>query len=250
MSKSLFLAWRSGDTTTTKWGPVGRLDRINGLYVFRYTRGAKTLEGFQPLPGMPDLDKVYESEDMLPFFANRLLDSSRPEYRKSLEWSDFDPGNPPDPIAILGVTEGQRATDSFEVFPCPAPDASGDYVTKFFLRGLSHKTEEVLERINHLSKGDNLELKPDDSNPVDPDAVAVLTDDEYEIGYVPRYLALDIRELLKSCDGTFVTVERVNEDAPLQQRVLCLLRSCWPDNFGPCSRNEFQPLVSPTSQTA
>jgi len=254
MSNSLFLAWRSGDSVRSRWGPVGRLDHVNNGYRFVYTRGAKTLEGFQPLPGMPDLDKVYESDEPFPFFANRLLDPSRPEYEAFLMWSEFDPDNPPDPIAILAVTEGRRVTDSFEVFPCPSPDSEGCYISKFFLHGIRWMPDAALERINRMGKGDVLGLMLDVCNSYDPDAVAVRTSDErnrFLVGYVPRFLARDVRGLCEACDPDLisVTVERVNRDAPFQQRVLCRMRSCWPDDFRPCSREEFQPLVSVTSQT-
>jgi len=248
MIRSLFLAWRSGDATATRWGPVGRLDRLDDGYRFVYTRGAKTLEGFQPLPGMPHLDESYESEDLFPLFANRLLDSSRPEYRDSLKWSEFDPDDPPDPIAILAVTEGKRATDSFEVFPCPVRDDAGDYCTKFFLRGLRHKSEDVLERVSKLARDDRLQIRLEDCNEVDPNAVAIVYNG-CEIGFVPRYLALDIRELNEACDHMDLAVERINNDAPIQQRLLCRLRSCWPDDFSPCAKDEFQPLASPASRT-
>ena len=112
MSNALYVAWRSGDATQGRWGPVGRLERLGTEYRFAYTKGARSLKGFQAVPEMPHLDKVYESEELFPLFANRLLSKSRPEYEAYLTWGGFDPDNPPDPIAILGVTEGRRATDS------------------------------------------------------------------------------------------------------------------------------------------
>ena len=114
----LFVAWR-GDDPQHGWGPVGRLEYDEGVYRFSYTRGARTLIGFRPFPEMSDLDRIYESNELFPLFANRLLSRSRQEYEAFLLWGGFDPNNPPDPIAILGVTEGIRQTDSIEVFPCP-----------------------------------------------------------------------------------------------------------------------------------
>jgi hypothetical protein len=64
------------------------------------------------------------------------------------------------------------------------------------------------------------------------------------VGYFPRYLANDVWELLQKCEVDFmhVTVDRVNPTAPLQNRVLCQLRACWPVNFRPCSSDDFQTL--------
>lgn len=232
-----------------RWGPVGRLDRTETGFRFLYTHGAQTLDGFAPFPEMPDLNAVYESGQLFPFFHNRLLASSRPEYEASLVWGGFDPADPPDPVVMLGVTEGRRATDSYEVFPCPLPDAEGCYINKFFLHGIRWMPPAALERIGKLQREEPLGLMLDVSNKHDPYAVAVRTCDaenRFMIGYVPRYLAGDVRDLCKDCEPDFIalTVERVNADAPLQQRVLCRMRSCWPGGFQPCSRQEFQPIVS------
>src|SRR5437773_9230655 len=110
MSQALFVATRTGTPEQSAWAPVGCLERIDGLYRFVYTRGATTLADFQPFPGMPDLRAVYQSEALFPIFANRLLSKSRPEYEAYLAWGGFDPNHPPDPLAILGVTEGIRQT--------------------------------------------------------------------------------------------------------------------------------------------
>ena len=115
---ALFVAYRGGAPQHGGWGPVGRLEHDGGLYRFCYTRGASTLPGFRPFSQMEDLSQVYESEELFPLFDNRLLSPSRPEYEAFLRWGGFDPNNPPDPIAILGVTEGIRQTDQVEVFPC------------------------------------------------------------------------------------------------------------------------------------
>ncbi len=57
---------------------------------------------------MRQLDQIYESEALFPLFANRLLSASRPEYEAYLRWSGFNADDPPDPILVLGVTEGIR----------------------------------------------------------------------------------------------------------------------------------------------
>jgi len=247
MSNAVFVAWRSGGDSTGHWGPVGRLDRIASGYRFVYTKGARKLEGFRPFPGLDDLEAVYESEELFPLFANRLLAPSRPEYQRYLEWNGLASDHPPDPIALLSITEGRRATDQLEILPCPLPDSEGCYLTKFFLHGIRWSPSSAIERINHLQPGDRLGLLPDINNPVDPNAVAVRTMDKaenYLIGYVPRYLAYDVRKLCLSCEPNAIqlTVERVNLNAPLQFRLLCRLRACWPDHFVPCTGDLYQPI--------
>ncbi len=258
MTNSVFIAWRSGDETAGRWGPVARVDRGPRGYRFVYTRGAATLEGFQPFVGMTELNTVYESDDLFPLLANRILAKSRPEYEAYLTWGGFDPSNPPDPLALLAVTEGRRQTDSVEVFACPQPDADGCYVNKFFLHGVRWMPPAAQERIGLLKPGEALALLPDIQNTHDQYAVAVRTCDRigrFVIGYVPRYLAQDVWQLFGGCGPNVVElrVEHVNPAAPLQQRLLCRMHACWPNGFQPCSREEFQPIVSvplPTSEGA
>ena len=252
MTNALFVAWRSGDLQRQGWGPVGRLDYDGQTYRFCYTKGARTLKDFRPFPQMQDMDQVYESKSLFPLFDNRLLSRSRSEYKAFLNWSGFDVDSQPDPIAVLGVTEGIRQTDAIEVFPCPVPDADGCFRNKFFLHGVRWMPPYTLDRIAKLQPSERLFMMVDHFNEFDPHAVAVRTDDERTmIGYVPRYLAEDIQRLLQECshEAIELSVDRVNIDAPTQQRVLCRMHAGWPEEFLPCSGEEFRPIPSdvPTS---
>ncbi|HEV2971135.1 MAG TPA: HIRAN domain-containing protein [Pirellulales bacterium] len=246
MTNTLFVAWRSPEPNGPRWGPVGRLEHGPGGYRFVYTRGAMTLPDFQPFAEMPRLDAVYESDELFPLFANRLLSRSRPEYQAYLTWGGFDPNNPPDPIALLAVTQGRRATDQLELFPCPARDTEGGYLNKFFLHGIRHMSADAQSRVGSLRVGERLRAVPEDTNPSDPQAVAVFTEgDDVQIGYVPRYLAREVRDLFEQCGTMFaeLQVERVNPSAPMQQKLLCRMSACWPEGFNPCTGGEFQPIV-------
>lgn len=246
MMNALFVAWRSGGTDNGPWGPVGRLERDGEIYRFWYTRGARTLAGFHPFSQMDEFEQVYESDDLFPLFSNRLLSPSRPEYDAFLRWSGFDPNNPPDPLVILGVTEGLRQTDSVEVFPCPVPDADGCYLNKFFLHGVRWMPPAAHQRLENLGRDEALYVMTDPCNPFDENAVAVRTEDRFLIGYVPRYLAHDVHKLLGECEPEFieVRVQCVNPSAPLQQRLLCRMNACWPDGFQPCDEESFLPIPS------
>lgn len=226
------------------WRPVGRLEHDGGLFRFWYTRGARK-PGFRPFAQMERLDQVYESEELFPLFANRLLSKSRPEYESYLRWSGFDGEQAPDPILVLGVTEGIRQTDAVEVFPCPAPAADGCYATRFFLHGIRWMADATVGRITKLAENEPLKLMLDLQNEHDAQAVAVRTEaNRMQLGYVPRYFAHDVWQLVERCDvdGIKLHVARVNHDAPLQNRVLCQLHACWPDDFQPCSGEDFSPI--------
>jgi len=239
--RALYVAWRPSEPSMG-WRPVGRLECVGAVYRFRYTKGAGK-GGFRPFAGMPDLHATYTSAELFPIFANRLLSKSRPEYVEFLRWGAFEGDTPPDPLSILGVTEGLRQTDAIEVFPCPHPDANGCFSNKFFLHGIRWLPKASLDRIAKIDSGEALKLMLDVQNHDDPKAVGLRTEiDRTLIGYFPRYLAHDVWQLLHRCDVSFmhVTVDRVNATAPLQNRVLCQLRACWPEGFRPCSTEDFQ----------
>lgn len=241
---SLYVAWHTKQPPPV-WGPVGRLDSKDGIFRFQYTHGAETLPGFEPFDGMPELDRVYESRELFPLFKNRLLPRARPEYRSYLEWSGFDPDDPLEPLVILGRTEGIKQTDAVEVFPCPRPDTHGRFVNCFFAHGVRYHLPNAKPVLEQLHGGDRLELRPQPLNPKDPNAVAIFSHG-LPLGYIPRYLAVDVSRLITECfaDDVRLYVYRVNHDAPMQQRLLCRLTACWPDNFHPCEGPEFKPIVA------
>ena len=246
MSNALYVAWRAGTPEDGAWSPVGKLEHVNDLYRFQYTRGAQTAENFDGFVGMHDLRRVYESESLFPLFANRLLSKSRPEYEAWLTWSGFDPAHPPEPLAILGVTEGIRQTDHVEVFPCPSPDEDGCYLSRFFLHGLRWMPNAAVNRASLLKSGDKLAIMLDLQNAADPNAVALRTVDgeRFMIGYAPRYMAYEFGRLASECSFAEVMVDRVNPGAPMQMRVLCRMNACWPQDFRPCEGEAFQPIVA------
>lgn len=254
--KKLYLAWQ--DPKNRSWYPVGILTMgEDSTYRFIYTKGARISRNFVPFGRMANLNSVYESRELFPLFSNRLLSDARPEYRKCLKWldvvdSDYKAWD------MLAMTEGIRATDTLEVFKCPAPNSKGEYEVDFFSHGLRHAAKRVTERVNNLNKGDRLFLAHDLQNMYDPMAMALRTDDPVEfIGYCPRYLSRDFEELLRKNNpmDVVVTVERVNRDAPLNLRLLCKIISPWPKDFQPCSEDTFKPLagysneVVPNSKT-
>lgn len=249
---SLFVAWHANDPPV--WGPVGRLDyepglaAAVGLYRFQYTRGARSLAGFEPFDGMNDLEQTYESGELFPLFKNRLLPAGRSDFRDYLTWSGFNPDDPPDPLVILGRTEGRKQTDAVELFPFPMPDSHGCYLHTFFAHGIRYMLPNAGPVLADLRTGDELELRPHPLNPVDPNAMAIFGGDTL-LGYVPRYLASDVKRLVQECPTQEVrlTVASVNQDAPMQQRLLCRLRACWPPEFQPCQGPEFEPIVANAS---
>jgi hypothetical protein len=247
--KILYLAWE--DPQSRQWYPVGKLSAENGVYRFVYTVGAKRSENFIPLGFMRDLHAVYKSHDLFPLFANRFLSTKRPEYKDFLRWLDLREDEA-DPLVILARTEGVRGTDSLTVFPCPERTPQGKYVAHFFGHGLRHLPDEARLRVSKLRPGAPLYLMPDVQNPHDECALALRTDDPATIvGYCPRYISRDFLQMLLNNPATVdVRVKRVNDDAPIQLRLLCTLTADWPDEFKPCSTEEYREIAHDTSESA
>lgn len=242
--KALFVAWQ--DPVDRHWRPVGRLSFENNQFNFVYTKGAKTAENFVPFGRMNDLDGVYVSRELFPFFSNRLLSKNRPEYKEYLGWLNI-PAGKDDPFAILARTGGIRGTDSIMIFPCPEPSLDGKYRVHFFGHGLRYLPEYALGSVRNLQPGNQLFILLDVQNEYDELAIALRTDKPpIFVGYVPRYFAADFRYLLFSAErkSVKVVVEQVNHNAPVQLRLLCSISADWPESFNPCSGELFEPLIS------
>lgn len=238
---TLFLVWQ--DSESRKWYPIGRLERHNGDYVYSYIRGARLAieeADFRPFDSFPKLEDHYLSTDLFPLFSNRVPPKSRPEYKDYLEWLAIAK-NEDEPMALLMRSGGRRNTDAFEVIPVPEQDEQGNYIVYFFPHGLRYMETSALERIKTLNSGEHLSLVHDCDNPVDPDAIALMTEDGYKVGYCPRYLLADVWASHTDwhTGNMPVKVVRINlGDAPLQYRLLCKLTS----KIEPYHSEQFLPI--------
>jgi hypothetical protein len=243
--KTLILAWQ--DPESRSWFPIGQLTFDGEHYQFVYIQGVKEAQTkckFQPLPSFPSFNKVYTSVDLFPLFSNRLMRPSRPDYQDYIKRLNI-PQTEDDPIAILARSGGRKATDTFEVFPCPEPDENGLYHIYFFVHGLRYFPKCSIERIKELHKDEQLYLVHDAQNSYDPQALLLRTEDKYNVGYCPRYLVNDIHELLQQNPKLLhVHVERINPaPTPIQYCLLCNMTAEWHQDFHPFSNQEYQPIV-------
>lgn len=248
--KTLFLAWqnKAPKAQTREWFPVGRLDVLEhrSLYRFRYLRGAERAHeetGFEPLVDFPDFHERYEASDLFPLFQNRVLAPGRPDFREYLRMLDLpDQANP---IEILSVAGGYRATDSFEVFPKIERNDNGAFCCRFFLHGWRHVSEDDQRRMESLDSGDRLFVAIELTNPATQLAVQLQTEDYHVIGWAPRYLVHDLIGAIAKAPGEYkAQVIRVNPvPAPSKQRLLVELCGHWPD-YEPMITDDFQPLAA------
>lgn len=244
--KTLYVAWQNQESR--EWTPVARLDRENGQYKLQYTLGAKRCHGFVGLGRMSERDNVYISTELFPFFRNRLISKSRPEYRDYLRWLALeDVGD--DPMEILALTAGMRATDSLELIP-PPRFQDNSTVLDFFSRGFSHLHKSALERARSLDAGEKIYLMKDIQNARHDGALALRAEkDSALLGYIPKYYCRGLNRLLDVVKNDVqVEVRRVNLDAPFDMRLLCRLTAPVVEGVDLLSQeNDFLPWNSPTS---
>ncbi|MFH1812995.1 MAG: DNA-binding protein [Pseudomonadota bacterium] len=241
---TLFVAWQAPDPTRA-WFPIGRLDASTDRreYMFRYTHGALRAEaaaGFKPLIAFPDFSRKYQADDLFPLFKNRILEPNRKDFAEYLRWLDLDPAHA-DPIEILGLTGGERQTDSLEVFPKVRKLADGTIRCRFFLHGLRHVSEAARTRAENLTEGESLQVAIEVNNPATTYAVQLQTTDCHLIGWAPRYLVDDLRAALLEHSTVSATVHRINRmGAPFARRVLVDLCGGVPAAFEPMTSDEYR----------
>ena len=167
--RRLYAAWRNPDGLIR---PVGVLSLHESgeqqRYRFVYLKAAEEFEGFDGLPGLRDLRRAYESEQLFPVFRNRLMPRRRPDYAEFVQRLNLDVET--DPFEVLIRSEGKKATDRVEVFAHPERTSDGELTTLFFLRGVRH-LPGALESVGEVQPGDVLELEDDLANAVNAQAI-------------------------------------------------------------------------------
>ncbi len=217
--KCLYVAGQ--DANTREWIPVAELREEQDGYQLRYTRGAYRLPGFAGLGRMQALEKVYYSKALFPFFSNRIISKSRPEYGRYLRWLGLE-ALPTDPLELLAITGGVGATDSYELV-APPPRVGDTLRFDFFPRGLRYQPPQVVSQIVEVREQSPLYFMRDVQNEKDAKALAIRAERPHPmlLGYVPRYYCAGLSDLLdNSPTQVKARVKRINPDAPLDMKVL------------------------------
>jgi hypothetical protein len=221
-TRRLFVVWQNPETR--QFVHVAHLDvQADGQYVFEYEPDAEQAPGFDGFAAFPDLHHRYRSDRLFPFFTNRVLSPRRPEYETYLDALDITDDEQA-PVELLARSGGTRATDTVHIVPEPRTEADGRQVLLFLASGMRH-LESARERISQLSAGDELLLRPEPDNPVNPNALLLDNATGEPVGWVPDYL-LDLVCGYRARGPVQVFVERANgPDAPPHLRLLCRLEA-------------------------
>lgn len=241
--RRLIVNWQ--DETTRAIVPVAELIEAGEggatRFEFGYLEGAREAMrlGFQPFLAFPHVDRRYASSALFPFFQNRVLPTTRPDYLDYVSALGLSVETA-SAAELLGRSGGRRQTDPIEtVLAAQRDPASGRYVTRFLVRGVRH-TDGAETVIASLQAGAHLVAVLDRANPKNPRA-RLLFAGAAAVGFVPDYLVADLDELERGTEAPTFTVERVNPSPqPAHHRLLVRLDAPWPEGFEPFSAPRFQ----------
>ena len=244
-STDLFVAWQ--DTAGRGIYPVARL-RVGAeprCYEFRYIRGALQAQthGFMPFDSFPALDETYVSDELFPFFKNRIMPANRPDYAGYVTELGLAV-EVAQPLELLARSGGLRATDRLEIYSAPRSEADAcDW--HFLVRGIRHLPPIAESRIEKLATGESLFVMRDVQNEHNPKALLLRSEDKVNLGYIPDLLVDDLAGLDMSIDAFKVTVAKVNPSpSPIQHRILCNLQASWPTGHRPFASERFTPIYA------
>lgn len=208
-----------------------------------YVRQALTAPGFRPLLGFPKLDVEYVAERLFPFFAQRVMDTRRPDFRAFLIAIDLPPTATQ--LDVLARTAGGRMGDKIQVAREPLVQPTGATSYKFLVRGIRHSPrphDETEAALASLTSSTSLQLLPEPSNPVNPRAMLVATKDGIAIGWVPDML-LDYVHTVATFSTVDVRVARVNgPEVPAHLRLVVRLEGQAPPGYELFSGPQWQPI--------
>ncbi|MFN8089269.1 MAG: hypothetical protein U0R81_09915 [Mycobacterium sp.] len=181
------VAWRNRQRRLIT--PVGVLDHRAIGYRFRYLDGVGgAVEGFRPFIGFPELNRIYESARLWPFFDLRVMDRKRPDYPQYVRWLGLTTAA--SPLDVLSRSGGQPKGDS--VFLAESPLVADDGATEaiFLVRGVSYAVHQYDSEAaaESLRAGDRLTLVDDSTNEANPRALLLETSEGAPVGWIPDLL--------------------------------------------------------------
>ncbi len=194
MRKEVWLIWKS--SKTRRGYKIGVLSYDQKYYSFQYVDpelNEARNDGFRFFPGFDDVKKIYTSERLFTNIKTRLPNSKRRDYLEILNSYNLT-GNATE-LEILEATRGRLITDNYEFVPSFHKDK-----IEFDVVGTRHCSDIKLCR-NLIHMNDRLLFEIGDKNPYDEHAIKMILHKDgknYHVGYVPRYYAKEITELLKS----------------------------------------------------
>ena len=191
----LYLIWKS--EISRKQYIIGELTK-NGQYEFQYNIKevpAAQKDGFELLVSFPNISETYKSDILFPSFSSRLPDRKRKDIKKILAKYNLEEF---DAYSLLKRSGARLPIDNLE-FIDPILDINSNFSRIFFMAGTRHYVGCNGNACNNsikLEKNELLSLQREPENTNDSNAVAIYTKKNEKIGYIPRYYAKAISEIL------------------------------------------------------
>lgn len=222
MIKKIYLAQQN--ESTRRWTTIAALERVNDGYHLFFTNGVSTTNSFSHELFKMDVYRTYYFRDLIPLFSNRIPSRQRLDYARMSSWLNMSGDESTfEKLAKFGLITG---TDGILFYPEPNV-SNGRLELEFFVHGIRHVNPAADPACQGLQVGERLKLMLDVQNAADTNAVAIRSEREAMLlGYVPAFYAYDVGSMLRSPEAKLhpvLTVARVNDDAPVQLRLLCRL---------------------------
>lgn len=194
MKNEMWLIWK--ELKTRRRYKVGVLTYCDSkkIYSFKYSNPElddALKAGFDYFPGFPDTTKEYINDTLFANIETRLPNKARPDYLEILNSYNLEKDS--SEMDILKATRGRLITDNYEFVP-----AFDSNKVEFDVAGTSH-CPDVKKCQDLLNMNDKLKLILEPKNKYDENAIKVIFNKngkDYHLGYVPRYYAKELKELL------------------------------------------------------
>ncbi len=91
---------------------IGTLEYLDGKWIFKYSDEFKKSQFVLPLIDFPDIEKVYEFDELMPFFATRIPNLNQPYHEQKLEKLE---GDKTSLVSLLKIFGKKSINNPFEL---------------------------------------------------------------------------------------------------------------------------------------
>jgi len=220
-SRRFAVAWRN--TSRDLIAPVGVLDQDRLGYRFQYLRNVDQVPDFRPFLGFPDFDRAYESQRLWPFFDLRVMDPKRPDYASYVARLGLP--STASRLDVLSRSGGEQKGDSVSLAEEPHIAEDGATEATFLVRGVRYAIRAYASAsdASQLRLGDRLTMESDPGNPVNAQAMLLVTRSGARVGWVPDLLVPYARAVGSGGSAELTVVRNNGPDSPWHLRLLVRL---------------------------
>lgn len=211
------ISWRNRSKRVIT--PVAVLDDFGPAeYQFQYLEDAGRVEGFRPFIGFPNLESIYISQRLWPFFELRVMERKRPDFPEYVSWLGLKVDA--STLDILSRSGGGNKADNVQVVESPAVAGDGSTEAIFLARGVRYVLRDygTEAAADSLRPGDRLLLSDDVTNEANPRALLLKTRDGAAVGWIPDLLVEYSRQVREG--GGNVELLQNNHGSPWHTRLL------------------------------